>query len=147
MVLPALPVHHAPVFNGTWPFRPLITTLASWWDDQKQALADATARLTTAPHAAARAGAPPDGKICFVRNATNDGWWSGRRYWASDGIHPNDEGYRVWGEHIGSSILKEALLPAAAPAAGVLAGAATPAAEQLVTELPRAASLARRVAR
>ena len=36
-----------------------------------------------------------------------------RRYWADDGIHPSDEGYRVWGEHIGMSMLKQALLGAA----------------------------------
>ena len=117
VVLPALPVHHAPVFSGTWPFRPLITTLASWWDDQKAALAERASAL------AAR-------RICFVHNATNDAWWARKRYWAADGVHPNDEGYQVWGEHIGKSILTQALLsrPAAVSAAAVLKPAVTAAA-------------------
>ena len=37
-----------------------------------------------------------------------DKW--GKAIWASDGIHPNDEGYRIWGEHIGMSIVRQALL-------------------------------------
>jgi len=40
-----------------------------------------------------------------VRNAERDEWWSAKQYWAVDGIHPNDEGYRIWGEHIADGIL------------------------------------------
>ena len=35
-----------------------------------------------------------------VRNAEGTEWWASDKYWAPDGIHPNDEGYRIWGEHI-----------------------------------------------
>ena len=36
------------------------------------------------------------------------GRWSDRRWWSDDGVHPNDDGYRVWGEHIGRGILHHA---------------------------------------
>ena len=32
--------------------------------------------------------------------------WASARYWAADGIHPNDEGYRIWGEHIAQGVLE-----------------------------------------
>ena len=38
-------------------------------------------------------------------HAEQDEWQSAKKYWAVDGIHPNDEGYRVWGEHIAHDIL------------------------------------------
>ena len=34
-------------------------------------------------------------------------WWAAREYWAEDGIHPNDAGYRIWGEHIAESITRQ----------------------------------------
>jgi len=85
--------------------------VAAWWDDQKIALAESTASSALA-------------RIRCVRNDTVDdgGRWSGRRYWSSDGVHPSDEGYQVWGEHIGSSILRQALLgPAKLVPSAVLA--------------------------
>ena len=45
VVLPALPVSHAPVFSNAWPARPVISTLSRWWDDQKAALAERAAEL------------------------------------------------------------------------------------------------------
>ena len=36
--------------------------------------------------------------------------WGQRSYWARDGIHPNDKGYTVWGEHIAQGIVRQALL-------------------------------------
>ena len=65
----------------------MLTQLAALWDRQKLALASNAKQVR------------------YVRNAEGDEWWSARRYWASDGIHPNDEGYRIWGEHIAASIL------------------------------------------
>jgi len=95
IVLPALPVHRAPVFNGIWPLQPMLTKLASWWDQEKEDLAQHVRGVS------------------FVRHAEKDETYSHPMYWASDGIHPNDLGYRIWGEHIGLSILKEVLLPKA----------------------------------
>lgn len=89
IVLPALPVHRAPVFDGIWPVQPMVAHLAGWWDQEKERLA-AHVR-----------------KVAFVRNAEADEWWCQRKYWAADGIHPNDEGYRIWGEHIGQSIAQQ----------------------------------------
>ena len=34
-------------------------------------------------------------------------WWAAREYWAEGGIHPNDAGYRIWGEHIAESITRQ----------------------------------------
>ena len=95
------------------------------------------------------------GRICFIRNmkreeeeaAVRSQWkeeekgvdeegsatWkqrlvdTQRKLWAKDGIHPNDEGYRIWGEYIGSYILRQALLQA--PVAGAAAAAAVSASE------------------
>ena len=55
-----------------------------------------------------------DRGVCYVRHADHDEWWADTRYWADDGIHPNDAGYRVWGEHIGRSILRHVELRRAA---------------------------------
>ena len=87
-------VHHAPVFSGVWPLRPMLGWLSGLWDEQKEALHDRARRVS------------------FVRNAVDDadGPWSKRSNWAVDGIHPNDEGYKIWGEHIGRSIMRQALL-------------------------------------
>ena len=41
-----------------------------------------------------------------------------------DGVHPNDEGYKVWGEHIASCIMRQALLSPAAALAPLAAAAA-----------------------
>uniref|UniRef100_A0A7S4F7Z2 SGNH hydrolase-type esterase domain-containing protein n=1 Tax=Chrysotila carterae TaxID=13221 RepID=A0A7S4F7Z2_CHRCT len=87
VVLPALPVHRAPVFDGIWPLQHFLAPLAALWDEQKLITAQRVRR------------------VCFVRNAERDEWWSAKQYWAVDGIHPNDEGYRIWGEHIADGIL------------------------------------------
>ena len=118
VVLPALPVNHAPVFDGVWPLQPLLLKLASLWDEQKQALALAAAGRGGGGGggggggaAAADAGLRPAGerRVAFV-SPGGEPWWSGRQYWAVDGIHPNDDGYRIWGEHIAQQILGQALL-------------------------------------
>ena len=95
VVLPAIPVQHAPVFSGVWPLQPLLAHLAGLWDEQKEALHDHARR------------------IAFVRNASDPGGYATPDYWAVDGIHPNDEGYRLWGEHIAQAIVRQALLGAA----------------------------------
>jgi len=107
VVLPALPVGRAPVFEGVWPLQPVLQHLADKWDEQKKALAD-RARSTGAKVR----------RIAFVRNTTDDEFHdcvgdASASYWAVDGIHPNDEGYRIWGEHIGQGIVRQALLAAA----------------------------------
>ena len=76
----------APVFGGMWPLQPFLETLAGLWDEQKRALAQGVRRVS------------------FVNHAEGDEWWAADRYWAADGIHPNDEGYRVWGEHIAQAV-------------------------------------------
>jgi len=86
VVLPALPVHHAPVFGGMWPLQQLVPMLAGLWDEQKRAIAERLRR------------------VCFVNNADGAEWCEAPRYWAPDGIHPNDEGYRIWGEHIAHAL-------------------------------------------
>ena len=86
-------VHAAPVFEGVWPFHPLVTQLAALWDQQKAALA---------------ARAPRVSFVDVIVNVTHRG--DAQRYWAQDGVHPNDEGYRVWAEHIGTSIVRQQLL-------------------------------------
>ena len=111
IVLPALPVHHAPVFAGDWPVqracRAVLGALAARWDEQKAALAEASER--TASRAASSRAAM---RVSFVRNksAAEDAEWAQVRYWARDGIHPNDAGYTIWGEHIAQGIMRQALL-------------------------------------
>ena len=80
-----------------------MTTVASWWDDQKVALAERAHALQSKIQGK---------RICFhgKEEDEDDSWWGRKRYWAADGIHPNDEGYRIWGEHIGAGIIKQALL-------------------------------------
>lgn len=88
VVLPALPVASAPVFDGVWPAQPMLQRLAALWDQQKLEISQRVRR------------------VCFVRGDVGEEA-SQRRYWAADGIHPSDEGYRVWGEHIGQGIVKQ----------------------------------------
>eukprot|EP00967_Tisochrysis_lutea_P004601 scaffold5429_cov32-Tisochrysis_lutea.AAC.3 len=72
--------------------------MAAAWDCQKESLAASITR------------------VCYVRNAEADEGWAEAAYWAKDGIHPSDEGYRVWGEYIGDTLLnhlrREWALPA-----------------------------------
>ena len=101
-MLPALPVTYAPVFGGDWPvtvtMRMLLANIASLWDEQKEALASKLPNM--------------GGRISFVRNqpAEDAAFWHEVQYWARDGIHPNDKGYTVWGEHIAQGIVRQALL-------------------------------------
>ena len=44
-------------------------------------------------------------RIDFVGNPTGDPRLHERGFWATDGIHPSDAGYRVWAEHIANGIL------------------------------------------
>ena len=77
VVLPALPIGHAPVFSGVWPLRPLLERIGSLWDDQKAALAQLWAEK--------REAAPPRGgrggrvrrrasraakRVCFVQRSS-----------------------------------------------------------------------------
>ena len=140
VVLPALPIGHAPVFSGVWPLRPLLERIGSLWDDQKAALAQLWAEKREAALRRAADAADASGgalqpllakRVCFVQRflgppprdgssseaaTAGGGAAETRRFWAKDGIHPNDEGYRVWGEFIGSAILQQALLAPAAAA-------------------------------
>lgn len=101
VVLPALPITYAPVFGGDWPvtvtMRMLLANIAALWDEQKEA-------LCKLPNMG--------GRISFVRNqpAEDAAFWHEVQYWARDGIHPNDKGYTVWGEHIAQGIVRQALL-------------------------------------
>lgn len=99
VVLPALNVNKAPVFDGLWPLTPLVARIATLWDDQKQ-------RLVEELQHTARDGGR---RVAFVPPGEED-WWSLPRYWAVDGIHPNDEGQRIWGEHIAAHIVRRHLL-------------------------------------
>ena len=49
-------------------------------------------------------------RVRFVDDGSDEGDRWGASIWAKDGIHPNDEGYRIWGEHIAKSIVRQALL-------------------------------------
>ena len=60
-----------------------------------------TLALTTAPHPNAHRVSSWEPRLQAM-NAP--------RYWAVDGVHPSDEGYGVWGEHIARSIMRQALL-------------------------------------
>jgi len=57
-VLPALPVHCAPVFENLWPLNPCIARVAALWDEQKEKIALSL-----------------QGKVCFVRNPGGGGPW------------------------------------------------------------------------
>ncbi len=97
VALPALPVHHAPVFGGVWPLQPCLAKIAAMWDEQKEAVAQ---RISSGLC---------DGRVCFVRNAAESRCldWAHQRYWARDGIHPSDEGYRIWGSYIAEEIVRQ----------------------------------------
>ncbi len=82
----------------------MLAWLAGLWDEQKERLASFSAARPLSGEGSGR------GRISFVKNATDNEWWASRAYWAEDGIHPNDEGYRIWGTHIGMDILRQGVL-------------------------------------
>ena len=106
VVLPALPVHRAPVFGGVWPLQPFLEKLAGLWDEQKRSLAAENAAARARVESGVRATLR---RIFFVGGEDDEipEWWAAREYWAEDGIHPNDAGYRIWGEHIAESITRQ----------------------------------------
>ena len=109
VVLPALPLHMAPVFTDVYPLKPLLMQLAHWYDEKKRLLAESSCARGAALQ---RGGGSSQvsSRVCFVDDGSADGDRWGASIWAKDGIHPNEEGYRIWGEHIAKSIVKQALL-------------------------------------
>jgi len=93
VVLPALPLHLAPVFSGQWPLLPLLSSFAGLWDEQKKRLSDRELS-----------------RVWYVRSVEADSDLAAQNmeaaYWADDGIHPNDAGYKLWGEHIGRGVMR-----------------------------------------
>ena len=49
VVLPALPVHRAPVFDQMWPLQPFLHDLAALWDDQVRPRVRVGVSLTPSP--------------------------------------------------------------------------------------------------
>lgn len=109
VVLPALPLHMAPVFTDVYPLKPLLMQLAHWYDEKKRIIAESSrARCAALQHGGLPSAAAS--RVCFVDDGSAEGDRWGASIWAKDGIHPNEEGYRIWGEHIARSIVKQALL-------------------------------------
>ena len=95
-----------PVFGGVWPLQPFLEKLAGLWDEQKRSLAAENAAARARVESGVRATLR---RIFFVGGEDDEipEWWAAREYWAEDGIHPNDAGYRIWGEHIAESITRQ----------------------------------------
>ena len=92
VILPALPCHMAPVFADMWPLRQVLETVCFWYDQQKAALAEASPQRV---NFVANVGL---GTTDLERAEAEE--FSRPVYWATDGIHPNDVGYKLWGFHI-----------------------------------------------
>ena len=106
--LPSLSMRRAPVWQSAasppQPPRPVARRILRAACTHARALPQPCASLSCA---LARS-------ICFLGNAPQEevvvNGWTDRAFWAADGIHPNSRGYRVWAEHIGKGILRQAVL-------------------------------------
>ena len=85
---PELPLEPAPRFRGIPPLSNLVHTVASLWERQKRQLADG--------------GAPGVGVVDANVARVRMDWY------CDDGMHPNDLGYREWGEIIADTIVEVA---------------------------------------
>ncbi|GAB5368808.1 hypothetical protein AAMO2058_001351400 [Amorphochlora amoebiformis] len=83
VVLPALPVDRAPLFQSLFPLNMMLFMVAREWDYQKELLSgeEPQVEFITEP----------------TEYQTDD--------WAVDGIHPSEKGYTKWADHIISKIL------------------------------------------
>jgi lysophospholipase L1-like esterase len=78
IVIPGIPVNHAPLFQKMFPFNLALYEIAKEWDRQKQLIAD------------------EDELIVFVDEPPH----FTPADWARDGVHPSAQGYQEWGNHV-----------------------------------------------
>jgi len=83
VVLPALPVDRAPLFQPLFPMNVALYKVAKVWDHQK--------RLLSGEEQSVEFVAEPE------HYDSND--------WAIDGIHPSEKGYTKWADHIIKKVL------------------------------------------
>lgn len=118
------PVDAVPRFNQFWPLSAVMSGVANLWEGQKRLAAEAAqaARIRLQPSAlqqeasspVARTGRPQqsssiDATVRFLEPPPSmvQQLLDGAKYFAADGMHPNDEGYVVWAELIAQRLLKE----------------------------------------
>lgn len=88
ILLPAIPVDKAPLFQSIFPMNQVLYQIADTWDHQKWVLSgeDAGVEFVTKP----------------PKYTAED--------WASDGVHPSENGYTKWADHIAVKMV-QGLLP------------------------------------
>lgn len=103
LVVTGVPIDAVPRFNELWPLSSAVKAITKVWEAQKQ-FATETEQQAQQACVRPRAGpvafldAPPWMKAEMQRRPV---------YFASDGMHPNDAGYTVWGDIIAERLLLE----------------------------------------
>jgi len=143
VVLPALPLHWTTAFHQ--PLRCVVLALAEVWDDQKLRLAQAAqtapvaAAAPTARQAApfgsggavavadagddagvvgvGAAAAPPPGAVAGAVEYVTVPWAWRPGILAPDGVHPNEDGYELWADHIAEGLVAALRRPQPPPRA------------------------------
>ena len=103
-IVPGHPIEVTPRFNQFWPMSWVVPAIVRMWEDQKRVAAE-TAQAqedTTIASSTARCLIeylqPPPHMVAMM--------W-GQDYFASDGMHPNDNGYALWADVIAARLLVE----------------------------------------
>ncbi len=78
VIVPGIPVNHAPLFKKMFPFNLALYSIAKEWDRQKQILAQEEENVVFIDE-------PPEYTPAD---------------WAVDGVHPSARGYKEWANHI-----------------------------------------------
>ena len=118
------PIDAVPRFNALWPLSVAVKGITGLWEDHKRLATEAA----QAAQAARSAAAPEAGSAPVVRFLEPPPHMiaqllDGAAYFASDGMHPNDAGYLVWGELIAQTLLSglRASTASATPTSAVVA--------------------------
>lgn len=92
--VPMFPMLAAPRFNRVWPLSECVRHISRLWEEQKQSLPTALRE---------RCGASDRPAVIPVEAPAT----VPEHLFCADGMHPNDDGYRYWGDAIAQSVVAE----------------------------------------
>lgn len=108
VLVPEEPMADSPRFAALWPLSAAMRTVASIWDDQKKQACVRAAAATSNDHGPSLMGSGCDSNCTGVLHVPMPPVLTPSLY-CVDGMHPNDRGYRMWGEMLACVLMGDHL--------------------------------------